>query len=329
MLTPLLFTGNPPSPSEAAMLTDRGFEVEFAPGDLSEHQLIDALQGKEAYILGGIEKVTAAVLAQAKSLRVVAFLGVGYQAHIDASAAATYGIAVTNAPGANALSVAEFAVGLLLDAVRGLTHAICEAKSGRAIENPSWTLRDKVIGIVGLGTIGTQVARIAAQGFAMKVVYHSRTRKPHLETEFDAQYVGLADLLSVADVITVHVPFSLDTTGMIGDAELATVKPTAVLINTSRPELVDAPALYRALRDNRLAAAAMDNYYIEPIPTPDGDPYNLLTLPHNRFLLSPGIAYYTADAMHAMLEMNVGSILNILAGRPDPYVVNPSFRDPT
>ncbi|WP_157170891.1 NAD(P)-dependent oxidoreductase [Nocardia araoensis] len=185
----VLLTGADLSSADSEWLRQQNLEVEVRRYDLSEIELARALVDKDAYILGGVERVTAAALSTAENLKVIAFMGVGYHAYIDTAAASAAGIAVTNAPGANARAVAEFAIGLMLDAWRAITDLAMETRAGRWRETKGRNLHAKTLGIVGMGTIGTMVARIAANGFGMRVVYVSRTAKPELERDIAARRV--------------------------------------------------------------------------------------------------------------------------------------------
>ncbi|MEU2043008.1 2-hydroxyacid dehydrogenase [Nocardia niwae] len=322
----VLLTGVDVTPADSEWLRQQNLEVEFRRSDLPEIELARALVDKDAYILGGIERATAAALSTAGDLKVIAFLGVGYHAYIDTAAATTAGIAVTNAPGANARAVAEFTIGLMLDAWRRITDLTTETKAGRWPGTNGRNLHAKTLGIVGMGAIGALVARIAANGFGMRVVYVSPTAKPDLERDLAIRRVELCELLAESDVISLHAPFGPQTDGMIGEAQLAAVKHGAILINTSEAALVDPASLRTALLDGRLAAAAMDGYYIVPAPSAQDDPLGLMALGNNRFLVTPHAAGATEDSLRAMLTANVESIRNILETGEDPRVVNPGFR---
>ncbi|MGO4614953.1 2-hydroxyacid dehydrogenase [Nocardia sp. 2TAF39] len=322
-----LLTGADVTPADIEWLRQQNLEVEVCRYDLSEIELARALVNKDAYILGGVERVTAAALSTADDLKVIAFMGVGYHAYIDTAAATAAGIAVTNAPGANARAVAEFTIGLMLDAWRRITDLTTETKAGRWHEIKGRNLYAKTLGIVGMGTIGTIVARIAANGFGMRVVYVSRTAKPELERDIAARRVELPELLAESDVISLHASYGPQTDRIIGEAQLATVKPGAILINTSEAELVDPAPLRTALRDGRLAAAAMDGYYVVPAPSDQNDLLGLMALGNNKLLVTPHAAGATEESFRAMLTANVESIKNVLETGEDPRVVNPGFRD--
>ncbi len=322
----VLFTGGTLSASDIETTKQKGLDIEIERADLTEIELALALRDKDAYILGGVERATAYALRQSPTLKVVAFLGVGYQAFIDVDAATAYGIAVTNAPGANARAVAEFTVALILDGIRRVTYLANETKQGVWREVKTRNVHSKTLGIIGMGTIGTLVASIAARGLEMNIIYHSRRKKTNVDQELRARFVSLEELLGTADVISFHASFTPETDGLLNDANVKFVRPGAVLVNTSEAELVDPRTLLHALLDERIAIAAMDGYYVEPVPKPEDDPYGLLRLPDDRFLITPHTANLTEESLAAMLEANVSSILNVLEYGDDRLVVNPGFR---
>ncbi|WP_283779635.1 2-hydroxyacid dehydrogenase [Nocardia sputi] len=323
----VLVTGTDLMPADVDWLRQQDLDVEVCHRHLSETQLARALMDKDAYILGGVERATSAALATADDLKVIAFMGVGYHAYIDTGAATAAGIAVTNAPGANARAVAEFTIGLMVDAWRRITDAAMETKAGRWNKTIGRNLHSRTLGIVGMGTIGAIVARIAANGFGMRVVYVSRTAKPEVERDIVARRVELPELLAESDVISLHIAYGPQTVRMIGETQLASVKPGAILINTAEAELVDPASLRSALLDGRLAAAAMDSYYIVPTPSHRTDPLGLMALGNGRFLVTPHAAGATEESFRGILAANVDSIKNVLETGEDHRVVNLEYRD--
>lgn len=321
----VLFTGTALPPEHHDRLTRRGYKLKIERSDLSETELIEALQGVSAYILGGVEKANRKVIEASPDLKVISFFGVGYESYIDLKAATDNGIAVTNTPGANSRSVAEFTIALMLDAVKGTTHLIEAAKRGEWKEERSWNISGKTLGIIGMGNIGAHVARIAHNGFDMSILYTSRKPKPQIESSLQAKFVALPELLKSCDVLSLHAATNADTTGMIGSEQLAMMKPSSVLINCSRAELVDAKALKEALIGGKLRAAAFDGYYTEPVPKAEDDEHGLVGLPHYKFLVSPHTAYFTEDATRAMADMSTASILEIMEGRSPTNLVNPDY----
>ncbi len=317
----ILFTGNAFSETEMEELRTEGFLVETGPIDFSEEQLITALSGVEAYILGGDEIATRRVIESATSLKAIAFYGAGYGKYVDLDAAASRGIPVTYTPEANAHTVAEFTIALILDAVKQVSFLNGRVKEGGWERRQVWNLQDKVVGVVGMGAIGTRVARILHNGFGMNIVYVSRTQKPLIEQSLHARRATLPELLSQADVISVHASYSPETVGMLGSREFAMTRPGTVLINTSRAELVDGHALYSALISDRIAVAAFDCYYKEPAPSPAEDEYGLLRLPDSRFIITPHNAFNSLDALKAMNRMVIDSVTAVFEGRQPAHLV--------
>ncbi|NQE88705.1 2-hydroxyacid dehydrogenase [Nocardia terpenica] len=322
----VLFTGGMLTRADVEWMRENNLDVEVCGNSLSESELIHALSDKDAYILGGVERASASALSAARNLKVVAFLGVGYHAFVDTDAATNAGIAVTNAPGANAQAVAEFTIALMLDAWRRVTFLVRETKAGRWHEVKGRNIGGKTLGIVGMGTIGSMVARMAANGLGMRVIYTSRHAKPSLEKEIAARRTTLSELVAQSDVISLHAAYSPDTDRILGEREFSNLRQGAILINTSEAELVDAHALREALAEGRIAAAAMDGYYIEPAPSSEADPHQLLELDDDRLLITPHTANATEESLRAMLVANVESISNILDTGYDTRIVNPDFR---
>ncbi|MDR7481074.1 MAG: D-glycerate dehydrogenase [Armatimonadota bacterium] len=264
--------------------------------------------------------IDGALLDAAPRVRVVSNVAVGYD-NVDVPAATARGVVVTNTPGVLTETTADFAFALLLAAARRVAEADRFTRAGR------WTSwgplffvgRDvygQTLGLVGLGRIGTAVAR-RARGFGMRVLYHSRTRKPEAEQELDVAYVGLEELLRRADFVSIHVPLSEETRHLIGAPQLRLMKPTAILVNTSRGAVVDQRALYEALARRQIWAAGLDVFEVEPI-APD-DP--LLAL--DNVVVAPHIGSASVETRTKMALMAVENCLAALDGRQPPHMVNP------
>ncbi len=322
----ILFTGNTLSDSDIQNLGSRGFQIISGRTDYLENELVTALEGVHGYVLGGDEIATGQVIEAAPDLKVIAFLGTGYERFVDVRTASSCGIAVTNTPGANAYTVAEFTVGLVLDLLKRLTYLNNRTKMGGWEKHEAWNLRGRTLGIVGMGTIGALVARILRNGFGMNVTYVSRTSKPDVEAELGARKVGLQDLLQHSDVVSLHASYTQQTIGMLGKAQFQMMRTEAILVNTARAELVDPVALYEALRDGKISAAAFDGYYVEPIPAPMNDKYGLLSLGDDRFIITPHTAYNSLDANRKMERMAVESVIAVLEGKEPETIVNPDYR---
>src|SRR5258708_10531994 len=188
--------------------------------DLREADLIEALNGIHAYILAGEELATERVLRAAPKLKIVSFFGAGYEKYVDVAAATKLSILVTFTPGANAASVAEFAFGLILNLTRKITYLNTQTRKGKWLEERTWNLKGRTIGIVGLGNVGTKVAEIAKNGFRMRVLYFSRTRNPDKEKALGLEWAtNLEKLLTESDIVSLHPPLSDQTIGMIEEKQ--------------------------------------------------------------------------------------------------------------
>ncbi len=253
-------------------------------------ELERALGGARALIVRSETRVTAELLARAPHLQVIARAGIGVDT-IDVAAATRRGIVVMNAPGANTVSAAEHALGLLLALVRHIPWA------NEAMRRGEWDrkrfegteLRGKTMGVVGLGRIGGHVAQLA-RAFGMQVVAHDPYLPPDRASELQVRLLPLEQVLQTADVVTLHVALTDQTRHLINAERLRHMKPTAVLINTARGELVDEQALADALQAKRIAGAAIDVFSVEPLPA--DSPLRRL----DRAILTPHLAASTAEA---------------------------------
>lgn len=321
----VLFTGNTLSERDMEGLKARGIEITTGRADYSENELVEALKGFDGYILGGDEIATKKVIDSTTGLKIIAFLGTGYERFVDVAAAAARGIPVTNTPRANAYTTAEFTVALMLNAVKKLTYMNNHTKKGDWQKIELWNLRGRTVGIIGLGTVGTYVARILRNGFGVEIVYVSRTSKTEIEAELGARRVELPTLLRGSDIVSLHALYSNETIGLLGSSELALMKPDAILVNAARAELVDGHALFQALESGRISIAAFDGYYTEPVPSPEQDTYGLLNLPDNRFIVTPHTAYNSKDAIKDMERMVLDNVIAAFEDREPPNVVNPDY----
>jgi phosphoglycerate dehydrogenase-like enzyme len=261
-----------------------------------------------------LRPLSAADLARATRARLVHKFGAGVNT-IDVDAATQHGIAVANMPGANAPSVAEGTVLLMLAALRRLPVLDRATRDGRgwpADPQLGETVRDIgacTVGLVGYGNIAKQVAKfVAAMG---STVLHTSTRDDGLPN-----WRPLSELTAARDVVSLHLPLTADTEGLIDRAAIAGMKPGAVLVNTSRGPIVDEDALAEALRDGRLAAAGLDVFGVEPVP-PDNP---LLGL--DNVVLTPHVTWYTVDTMRRYLGEAVANCRRMRDGQELAHVVN-------
>lgn len=257
----------------------------------------------------------AEAIERARSLRVIARHGVGVD-NIAAEEAARRGIPVLITPRANLRSVAEHVFALALAVSRNLIDADRSVRDGRFAARDGLMGRElfgATLGVIGLGRIGGEVARMAAHGFGMRVLGYDPWLPPDRIRERDAEPVeALPDLLRACDLLTVHVPLSRETYGLLGHRELASMRPGSILIQTSRGGVVDEDALVDALRSGQLAGAGIDVYETEPPPR--DHPFFSL----DQVVLTPHTAALTEQAMRRMAVDAAQGILDVLGGA-DPY----------
>ena len=289
-------------------------EVDVRPG-LDEASLIEIIDAYETVIVRSATKVTAPVVAHGGRLKVVARAGAGLDA-IDVEAAIAAGIEVVNSPDANTLAVAELTLGLLLALARNISAADAAMKDGRWEKSKLMGsgLSGKTLGIVGFGRIGQAVAS-RAKAFGMRVLTNQHRPTPELYMEHDVEPLDLYDLLAASDYVTLHVPARSETEGLIGEAELAAMQPTACLINTSRGSVVDEVALLRALDAGGLAGAGLDVFAVEPaVDNPLAG--------HSKVIATPHIGASTEDAQTTAALDVCSKILSFLV-EPEPAEVLP------
>jgi glyoxylate reductase len=265
------------------------------------------------------DRVDVDLLDNIPSLVVVSNMATGFD-NIDIAAASDRNVLVTRTPGVLSETVADFTFGLLLAAARRIPEGDRYVRAGRwKTWGPSILLGRDVfgatLGIVGMGGVGTEVAK-RARGFAMRVVYHSRTRKPTLERRYRMDFLRLDDLLQESDFVTLHTPLTPETRGLIGSRELGLMKETAILVNTGRGPLVDQTALYAALKSGHIGGAALD--VTDPEPIGSDDP--LLAL--EKLVIAPHIGSASVATRSGMAMMAAKNLLTALGGRVPKDCIN-------
>lgn len=262
MTKPIVLIAEELSPATLSVLGD-GFEVRHCNGaDRSE--LLSAIAEVDAILVRSATKVDAEAIAAAKNLKVIARAGVGLD-NVDIPAATSAGVLVVNAPTSNIVSAAELAVGLLLASARNIVPANLALKNGKwARSKYSGTeLQNKTVGIIGMGKIGLLVAKRLA-GFDMKFVAYDPYVKQAPKDGPEIKMVEFDELLRQSDFITIHIPKTAETVGLIGEEALTKVKPTVHIINAARGGVLDEVALYKAISEGRVAGAGLDVYATEP-----------------------------------------------------------------
>ena len=248
------------------------------------------------------------------ALRLVAQTG-GRGGHLDLDAATERGILVAGTGGSGA-STAELTIGLMLAAMRRIPYGDAELRAGRWSQFVGRELAGKRLGVIGLGRIGGQVARVC-QALGMTVGAWGPTLTPERALAAGVEYRSLEELLAEADVVTIHVRLSPISRGLLDRAKLALMKPSTLLVNTARGAIVDEAALVEMLRDGRLWGAALDVYQQEPLPAD----HPLLGLPN--VVLTPHVGWVSEGSYAQFIEGVVENILAYLDGQPIPRLLNP------
>lgn len=302
------------APELGGALAAEGWTIRLAPRTRDRTPAeVAGLARTAAGAIVSTDPFDRSVLEACRHLRVIARVGVGLDS-IDVAAATALGVAVTTTPGANEPTVADHALGLMLAVLR----RICEHDA--AIRRSEWRrtgghtprmLTGLTVGLVGYGRIGRLVAERLV-GFGVRIVICD----PAFAATNRLDVVALDTLLRVSDVVSLHVPLTPETRGMIGSRELALMRPDAVLVNTARGGVVDEDALARALEQGRLAGAALDVFESEP---PTGSPL----LGDTRVVLSPHNAALSMSSVHEMTRRATASVIAVLKGRTPDDLANP------
>lgn len=282
------------------------FEV-LSIDDSASQEFVSALGTAEALIVRSATKVTREMLSLAPDLKAVGRAGVGVD-NVDIPAATEMGVAVFNAPGGNTIAAAELTMALLISVARKIPAAEASLRGG------SWDrdafkgveLRGKTLGLIGAGRIGSEVA-IRCKAFEMNVIAYDPYLSPTRADELGIEMVGLEDVIGRGDFISIHVPLTDETKGIIGLEALSQMKPTAFVVNASRGGVLDEAALAKALHNGLIAGAALDVYEDEPLPgdSPLRDAPSLVLTPHlgaSTAEAQVGVATEVAHKIRLLLE---------------------------
>jgi lactate dehydrogenase-like 2-hydroxyacid dehydrogenase len=300
----------------------RGFEVEPNAEDTPwpPQELARRLKGKHGALATVMDKFDAAVLDQCPELKVIANIAVGYN-NIDVPAATQRGIRVTNTPGVLDDTTADLTWALLMAAARRIAEGDAYVRAGdwKIAFGVQYFLGQDIhhatLGIVGMGRIGQAIARRAA-GFDMRVIYHNRSHLPEAEEKrLGATWVERDTLLAEADFVVVMAPYSPATHHLIGAAEIAKMKPTAVLVNSARGGVVDDAALVEALKAKRIAAAGLDVFEGEPRVNPG-------YLELRNVVMTPHVGSASRATRMRMCSTAAANLTAVLEGREPPNPVN-------
>ena len=298
-----------------AILTEKA-EILFATS-LEESSLIKEVRGVDGIIIRANGKVSRKMMGSAPKLKVIGRHGVGME-NIDLDAATEKGIWVVNTPDANDISVAEHFFGLALILSKMLKKADVALREGRFEVRYQYIgkeLHGKTLGILGFGRTGRAVGRIGHKGFDMKVLYYDAVRYEEMEKEINAEKMGLEELLTQSDYISINLPMLAATKSLLKAREFELMKPSAYIINLARGPIWDESALYTVLKEGRIAGAGSDVYEVEPA-VKDHPLFQL-----ENFIGTPHMAAHTDEALRRMSLVAV-DIVRVLDGKAPLHPVN-------
>jgi D-3-phosphoglycerate dehydrogenase len=293
------------------LLEQKGVEVIHLPPGSKENALLDVAPQATGFITRGGIKVTRETMLASPNLKAIGVHGVGCD-HVDLAAAKNLGKVVINTPDALTVTVAEMTIAMMLSMTRRI------ALADRAVRTGGWTrkysdligveLMGKTVGLVGLGRIGTATAR-RLKAFEVKLLYWSRTRHPEQECDIGLEWAELHSLLARSDILSLHVPGTVETRHMIGAAELSSMKRGAMIVNTARGRIIDEAALVEALRNGQISFAALDVFEQEPIAS-DNPLLNM-----DNVVVAPHLGAGSIEAMRRMAIQVAQGVIDVLEGR--------------
>jgi len=310
-------------PEPGPSILKKHFQINMNPGVdvLKRETLLENVRDVDALLCMLGDKIDSNVMdAAGPNLKVISCYSVGYD-HVDIYEAAKRKIIVTNTPNVLANATADLTFSLILTAARNIVNADRHVRNGNW--KFGWTpdlflgydVHGSTLGIIGLGEIGTLVAK-RARGFDMQVIYYSKTRKRRMESELDITFVPLEELLRRSDFVSIHVSLSKDSFHMIDESKIKLMKKTAFIINTSRGKVINEQDLIRAIRNNVIAGAGLDVYEREPISRSNP----LTQLPQT--VLLPHIGSATFMTRSKMAEVAANNIVNFFYGRGIAHKIN-------
>ena len=281
----------------------------FFNGPVDQGELYQRIRDVQAVLLG-CTKIDPDTLERCTELRTIVFLGIGAWSYVDLDQATRLGIAVSNTPHYGDNTVAEHALTLLLAAARHLIPLDREIRNGMwNREREGIEIRGKTFGLIGLGGVGAAMAQIA-NGLGMKVLCWTRAPSQERAAKHGVIFSELSELLSCADFVSIHLPLTPETTGLIGEKEFSLMKKEAILVNTARAEVVDTQSLARALRENRLRAAGVDVFDDEP-PDPNHPLFEC-----ENVVLTPHIGFNAPEANINILRIGFNNVMEFIGGNP-------------
>lgn len=308
-----------PSPAAHEFIeTYKSPGTEVAYWDQLDERQRELCLSQAQYLITAAFPIKRQLLAKAPNVKLIQKTGSGVD-NIDLIAAKEMGIIVSSTPGANATSVAEMTIGMILCLYRKLHFLDRETKQGKWMmfeHRPfMFEMKGKTHGIIGIGNIGKEVAKLS-KGFGTNIIYYDSNRlSPETEEELSVSYVPLQDLLAKSDIISLHVPLMLETKNMLGEKQLALMKPNAILINVARGNIIDESALAHALKNGLLLGAGLDTFASEPAHK-DNPLFEL-----DNVLVTPHIAGGTRDVLKEVLRLSFENIAKIEGGGLPDHII--------
>jgi len=308
----------------AEPISDEGIDIlrSYAQVDiklkLEPEEIISIIGDYEALVVRSQTRVSAKMIQAGEKLQVIARAGVSVD-NIDVETATRHGIVVVHAPTGNTISAAEHTIALMLALARHIPQASATLKSGvwRRTDFMGIEVRNKTLGIIGLGNVGSEVAR-RARGLEMKLIAHDPFISVDHAHNLQVELVSLEQLLQESDFITLHLPLTKSTKRLIGAKELSLVKPTARIINTARGDIIDEQALARAIKEKRVAGAAIDVFPTEPTT-------QSVLFENDNVIVTPHLGASTAEAQAMVAKDVANQIIAVFKGQPARYSVNAPF----
>jgi len=308
----------------AEPISDEGIDIlrSYAQVDiklkLEPEEIISIIGDYEALVVRSQTRVSAKMIQAGEKLQVIARAGVSVD-NIDVETATRHGIVVVHAPTGNTISAAEHTIALMLALARHIPQASATLKSGvwRRTDFMGIEVRNKTLGIIGLGNVGSEVAK-RARGLEMKLIAHDPFISVDHAHNLQVELVSLEQLLQESDFITLHLPLTKSTRRLIGAKELSLVKPTARIINTARGDIIDEQALARAIKEKRVAGAAIDVFPTEPTT-------QSVLFENDNVIVTPHLGASTAEAQAMVAKDVANQIIAVFKGQPARYSVNAPF----
>lgn len=297
-----------------------GIEYRWAPQlPFSEEAVVRELQNADAGIID-IEPYGESIFSQVKdSAKLLVRFGVGFD-KVDLKAASRSGIAVARTTGANTTGVAEMALTLMLTCRRKINLYQRRTKTGEWVKDIGNELIGAVVGIIGYGNIGRRLAKLL-KGFDCRILAYDPFPNEEAAKADGVEFVSLEEIFAQSDAISIHVPYTEQTHHMVNKETLALMKPTAVIVNTARGNIIDEEALYEALKSGQIAGAGVDVFAKEPLPVDSP----LLAL--ENAVLTPHVSSQTVESLWNIYKMAIDISADFFAGKGSPHILNPDYAE--